>query len=159
MAMSDEKGQSGMERRVAERVELEVEVRWTRLDQARADQLLTKGGYSEIFAFTDLQDIATEEGLERQAYTQNLSVTGLKLVGDLRLKDGAALKEGWELLVEIQTTEPEPIRALAVVVWVSPPGSTPRQAGLFFKAINKEDIARVTQLQSEVKRRQDESAS
>lgn len=157
--MSVEKGESGMERRIAERVELEVEVRWTRLDQAQADALLTKGAYSEIFAFSDLKDIATEEVLERQAYTQNLSVTGVKLVGDLRLKDGAALKEGWELLVEIKTTDPEPIRALAVVVWISPPSAMPRQAGLFFKAINKEDIARVTNLQSEVKRRLDESAS
>jgi hypothetical protein len=146
-----EQGKSGLERRIAERVELEVEVRWTRISQSMADALLTKGGYSEIFAFSDLQDVATEESLERQAYTQNLSVTGVKLVGDLRLQDGSALKEGWELLVDILLPEGEPIRALAVVVWITP-GTTHQQAGLFFKAINKEDIDRVTQLQAAVKR-------
>jgi PilZ domain len=157
--MSEEKGESGMERRIAERVELEVEVRWTRLEQKQADALLTKGGYSEIFAFSDLKDVATEEVLERQAYTQNLSVTGIKLVGDLRLKDGAALKEGWELLVDIVVPDVKPIRALAVVVWVSPPNADPRQAGLFFKAINKDDIARVAHLQAQVQRSKDEPAS
>ena len=152
--MSAEQGESGMERRVAERVELEVAVHWKRLSQAEADTLLTRGAYSEIFAFSDLGDSASEEVLERQAYTQNLSVTGVRLVGDLRLKDGAALKEGWELLVAIRVPDQgEPIRALAVVVWVSAEQEGRRQAGLFFKAINKEDIERVTRLQKNVKQR------
>jgi hypothetical protein len=149
--MSEEKGSSGLERRVAERVDLEAEVRWTRITQPMADALLTKGGYSEIFAFSDLGGVATEEVLERQAYTQNLSVTGVRLVGDLRLSDGTNLKEGWELLVDILLPDGEPVRALAVVVWVAP-GPVHQSAGLFFKAINKEDIDRVTLLQNQVKK-------
>jgi PilZ domain len=148
--MSGEHGHSGMERRVAERVDLAAEVRWRRLKISEAGALEQGPAYSGLAAFPQDQDSVTEEGLERQAYSENLSVTGLKLVGDLRLRDGSALKVGWELLVEmVPPGQVEPIRALAEVVWVTPPaGPPPRQAGLFFKAVNKEDVERIVRERS-----------
>jgi hypothetical protein len=154
MGMSDEQGSGGLERRNSERVELEVQIQWHHLKTSEAHGLLNKGTYSELNTFSDPYAIPTEKALERQAYTENLSTMGLKLVGDLRLHDGSALKKGWDLLVEILVKDKaEPIRALAEVMWISPPdGPVPRQAGLFFKAINKEDVERVVRLQEEVKR-------
>lgn len=144
-----------MERRNSERVDLEVQIRWKRLNTSEAEVLLNKGTYSGLDAFSDPGASATEESLERRAYTENLSTMGLKLVGDLRLSDGSALKKGWDLLVEILAPDKaEPIRALAEVRWVTPTDNPPpREAGLYFKAINKEDVARVVHLQAEAKRR------
>ncbi|HTA17109.1 MAG TPA: hypothetical protein VK786_05130 [bacterium] len=152
--MSEEHGSTGLEKRNAERVDLEVQIRWRHLKTAEADGLLHKGDYSGLNALVDPEAPPTEEVLERQAYTENLSTMGLKLVGDLRMHDGSALRKGWELLVEIVPDgKAEPIRALAEVVWITPPEHPePREAGLFFKAINKEDVARVVQLQEAAKR-------
>ncbi|HTB21773.1 MAG TPA: PilZ domain-containing protein [bacterium] len=143
--MKEKHGSGGIERRVAERVEVQAQVRWYRVDSAEAHAIETKGDYSGLNAFNDPDTVMSQEALERQAYTENLSVTGLKLVGDLRLSDGSALKSGWELLVEMLAPgETEPIRALAEVMWVAPPQDPPpRQAGLFFKAVNKEDVERL----------------
>lgn len=142
--MSGSQGDSDLERRIAERVELSVKVHWTRLTQDKVEALLRDGLYSELSSFTDFSASTSQEALERQAYTQNVSVTGMRLLGDLRLSDGSALEEGWELLVDIQMTGGvKPVRTLATVVWISPPDSIPRQAGLFFIAVNKEDIERV----------------
>jgi hypothetical protein len=148
--MKEEHGSSGMERRTAERVDLEAKVRWSHMPSAESDALLSKGAYSGLSVDFDPDASITEEALERQAYTENLSVTGLKLVGDLRLQDGSALRKGWELMVEILAPgQSEPIRALAEVMWVTPPkGPPPRQAGLFFKAVNKADVERLVRMHS-----------
>jgi hypothetical protein len=152
--MTGESGKSAMERRVAERVDLKVEVRWRRIGGRKASALVEGGAYSEIFAPLAPELPATADELERQAYTENLSTAGLKLVGDLRLQDGSALQEGWDLLVEITAPfQKEPIRAIAGVVWITPEPA-PRQAGLFFKAINKEDVEKVLRLQAEAKKAQ-----
>lgn len=144
-----------MERRVAERVELEMQVHWRRLSASRASALNLNGEYSGMVSESDKdEEFYTEEFLERQAYTENLSTTGLKLVGDLRLQDGSALRKGWKLQVDIVAPgEAEPIRSIAEVVWVTPPsGPPPRQAGLLFESINKQDVERLVRLQSEAKR-------
>src|ERR1700677_4743368 len=152
--MSEEHGSTGLEKRNAERVDLEVQIRWRHLKTAEADGLLHKGSYSGLNVLSDPEAPLTEEALERQAYTENLSTMGLKLVGDLRLHDGSALRKGWELLVEIVSNDKaQPIRALAEVMWISPPEhASPKEAGLFFKAINKEDVERVVRLQEAAKR-------
>lgn len=145
--MTEDRGQGGLERRVAERVDCRLAVSWTRLDKAQADEAMTGGEYTEIFSISDLGGDTDEASLERRAYTENLSITGVKLVGDLRLDNGDQLQEGWELLVNLEVPEaPRSVRALAVVVWIAPqpepPGSL--QAGLFFKGINKLDVEKVT---------------
>lgn len=152
--MKEQEGSGGIERRTAERVDLEAKIHWRRLSQDEAGPLLHKGSYSGLAAYSALEVSVTQEALEQQAYTENLSTTGLKLVGDLRMSDGSALKKGWELLIEIvDPGKPEPIRALAQVMWVTPSsGPPPRQAGLFFKAVNKEDVERVLHRQAAAKK-------
>lgn len=145
--MSDEQGKGGLERRAGERVDCRLGVAWRHLPKAEADRLLESGAFTDIFMLTDLQDAGSAAAVESKAYTENLSVSGVKLVGDLRLSTGEPLQEGWELLVEIQVPDaPMAVRALAIVVWASPalqPGA-PMAAGLFFKAIHKQDVERVT---------------
>jgi hypothetical protein len=142
-----EEGKGGLERRVAERVECRLAVSWKRLSKAEADQAQVGGDYSELFSVSDLGGAVDQAGLESKAYTENLSVTGVKLVGDLRLDNGEALQEGWDLLVELQVPDaPMPVRALAVVVWIGPSPEPPGalKAGLFFQGIHKQDVEKVT---------------
>lgn len=146
----NEEGKGGLERRVAERVDCRLAVTWKRLSKAEADQAQTSGDFSEIFSVSDLGGSTDQAGLESKAYTENLSVSGVKLVGDLRLDNGDALKEGWDLLVEINVPDaPMPVRALALVVWIEPSPEPPGalQAGLFFQGIHKQDVERVTRYQ------------
>lgn len=146
----NEEGKGGLERRVAERVDCRLAVTWKRLGKVEADQAQTSGDFSEIFSVSDLSGSTDQAGLESKAYTENLSVSGVKLVGDLRLDNGEALKEGWDLLVEIKVPDtPMPVRALAVVVWIEPSPEPPGalQAGLFFQGIHKQDVERVTRYQ------------
>jgi hypothetical protein len=146
MVMSDEQGKGGLERRVSERVDCALGVSWKHLPKAEADRLLQSGAFTDIFMLTDLQDTSSSVMLESKAYTENLSISGVKLVGDLRLSTGEALQDGWELLVELQVPgAPIPVRALAIVVWIAPAQADGRMsAGLFFKAIHKQDVERVT---------------
>jgi hypothetical protein len=142
-----EEGKGGLERRVAERVDCRLAVAWKRLTKEEADQAQTGGDYSELFSVSDLGGSVDQAGLESKAYTENLSVTGVKLVGDLRLDNGELLQEGWDLLVQLEVPDaPIPVRALAVVVWIAPtpepPGSL--KAGLFFQGIHKQDVEKVT---------------
>jgi len=143
--MKEAQGSGGIERRVDERVEIQAEMRWSRVESSVAKALVNEGAYSGLSSGMDPSAGASQESLERQAYTDNLSISGLKLVGDLRLNDGSDLEKGWELKVEIEVPgRGEPVRALAEVMWVAPVGSSPpRQAGLFFKAVNKGDVERL----------------
>jgi len=151
--MTEEEGKGELERRIAERVEMRTQVRWRRITEEDSDALLIKGDYTEIFAVGEAVETPSAEALERQAYTENLSVTGLKLVGDLRMDDGAQLQDGWELLVQIGPTGAvDTVRALGIVVWIARSGPDRGQAGIFFKAINKEDVERVTRMQDEAKK-------
>lgn len=145
--MSNEYGKGGLERRVSERVDCRLGVRWRHLEKDEADALLASGAFTDVFVLTDLQTPMNATSLESKAYTENLSISGVKLVGDLRLATGEPLEEGWELLVELEVPgAPIPVRALAVVVWTSPSMTEDKRlsAGLFFKAIHKQDVERVT---------------
>jgi len=145
--MSGEEGKGGLERRIAERVDVKLGVSWVHLGKEEADKLMASGDYSEVFSIHDLHENVDQAGMERKAYTENLSVTGVKLVGDLRLNTGETLQEGWELLVSIDIpNSPIPVRALAVAVWVVPAQDGLLQTGLFFKGINKQDVEKVTRL-------------
>lgn len=153
--MSNEQGKGGLERRESERVDCQLGVNWKHLEKAEADELLSSGAFTDVFMLTDLQAPTSNAALESKAYTENLSISGVKLVGDLRLATGEPLKEGWELLVELEVPgAPIPVRALAVVVWTSPSmaGAAAMSAGLFFKAIHKQDVERVTRYMLMVKR-------
>ena len=154
--MSDEQGKGGLERRVFERVDCQLGVSWRHLNKTESDLLLQSGSFTDVFMLTDLQGPATSTTLESKAYTENLSVSGVKLVGDLRLTTtGESMQDGWELLVELQVPEaPIPVRALAVVVWTGPSMDKEdhRAAGLFFKAIHKQDVERVTRFMALQKR-------
>ena len=148
-----EAGKGGLERRVAERIDIKLGVTWRHLDKDEADRLLTNGEYSELFSIDDLHSHTSEASLERQAYTENLSVTGVRLVGDLRLHTGEQLQEGWELMVSLDVPGSErPVRALAIVVWAVPGQAGKMSAGLYFKGVNKDDIERLARLTAEKKK-------
>lgn len=141
-----EQGKGGLERRVAERVDCKLGVSWKHLSHEESQKLLETGAFTDVFMLTDLQGSTSAEQLESKAYTENLSISGVKLIGDLRLSTGEPLQDSWELEVLLEVPgAPIPVRALAVVVWtssVSTDGN--RAAGLFFKAIHKQDVERVT---------------
>jgi hypothetical protein len=145
--VSQEQGSGGLERRVAERVDCQLGVGWQHLTKEESDSLLLSGAFTDVFMLTDLQGAQSDKELESKAYTENLSISGVKLIGDLRLSTGETLQDGWELQVEIEVPgAPMPVRALAVVVWTSPSleGGGKLAAGLFFKAIHKKDVEQVT---------------
>jgi hypothetical protein len=153
--MTEESGKGGLERRIAERVDCQLGVDWTHLSKEESNRMMESGAFTDIFMLTDLQNEPTSASLESKAYTENLSVSGVKLVGDLRLSSGEALQEGWELLVSLEVPgAPIPVRALAIVVWASPSLGEDKKmaAGLFFKAIHKQDVERVTRYLLMVKR-------
>ena len=129
-----EQGKGGLERRVSERVDCQLGVGWKHIEKGEADRLLQSGAFTDVFLLTDLQGPSSADALESKAYTENLSVSGVKLVGDLRLSTGEPLGEGWELLIELEVPgAPIPVRALAIVVWASPSliDGAPQSAGLF----------------------------
>ena len=142
--MGEEQDESNMDRRSYERVDVELDVRWRRLAPEQAHSMLNR--YLQNGAL-DVSALGAEvEDPQGMARTQNLSFKGL------RLQDGSDLAEGWELLMEILAPDQDqPIRALAAVIWVTPPGLGPCQAGLFFKAIGGADGERISRLMAVAK--------
>ncbi len=134
-----------IEKRVDERVETRLQVGFEALTREAADAMLTSGVFSEVFSVEDLQSPLSPDA-SKHAWTENISISGLKLVGDLRLVTGEPLGEGGHLLVElIVPAAPIPVRALAVIVWIAPRRDDPnsREAGLFFQGIHKQDMEKV----------------
>jgi hypothetical protein len=145
--MSGEEGKGGLERRVAERIDVKLGVTWAHLAKDESDKMMVSGDYTDVFSIHDLHETVDEAAMERKAYTENLSVSGVRLVGDLRLSTGEVMQEGWELLVSLDIpNSPMPVRALALVVWVAPGENGLMSTGLFFKGINKSDVEKVTKL-------------
>jgi signal transduction histidine kinase len=143
-------GLGTLERRVADRVTLELDCRWKRLPAGAAKTLLESGGFSDIADFSDFEGALGGGATDGQVRTADLSVSGMQLAGDLRLVDGSALEKDWELAVDVLVPgQAVPIRTLARVVWVAPPGPSPRQAGLCFLAIKQADVERLVRLQVE----------
>ena len=143
--MSDEAEKSYIEKRQDERVVAKLEITFQRLteDEARAD--MQSGKYRDVFAGGNLNegDVAEEDSMK--AFTENISISGLKLIGDLQLVGGEPLTEGMALRVAIQVPEaPQTIAAIARVVWTAPAGEGRHTAGLFFEAINKSDVDKVS---------------
>ena len=141
--------QAFLEKRDAERISARLSIKFTQVDKAEAARILNTGGYSEVFSTAHLNEAGTgtpAEQAHQDAFTENISISGLKLTGDLRLVGGKALNEGAYLLVEIQVPDaPMPVHTLATVVWSDADNSDPVvfHAGLFFVGINKQDVMKV----------------
>jgi hypothetical protein len=151
--MSGTQGQDRPERRIVERVAMDVDVRWRHLTRTQAGNLLGDGGQGKETDYAALAGSFSQADLDRTAKAQNLSIKGLKLVGELRTADGAKLEEGWQVLVDVLIPgQALPIRALAVVVWLTPLPQEQAEAGLFFEAVNKEGLERLGAIQARAKR-------
>jgi hypothetical protein len=130
--MSEEQGESQLERRSFERLDLELEVLWKRLKPDQAETLSQRmlDGDNRDYA---QQAAALGDSVHGRALTLNLSKQGF------RLADGSELEMGWELLVGILMPETaKSIPAVATVIWITPKGLGPCQAGLVFKAMSPE---------------------
>lgn len=137
--------QAFLEKRDSERVLARLKIRFRVIERKEADKYLAAGDYTEIFSSSNLDGEVDGEGLA-DAITENISISGLKLVGDLRLHGSKELKEGNYLLVGVELPEvPIPVHALATVIWSEPHAEDKAlyTAGLFFVAINKADVMRV----------------
>jgi hypothetical protein len=137
--------QAFLEKRDAERLSARLSIKFTQVDRKQADAVLNNGEFSDVFSTDNLKaDLPADDF--QDAFTENISISGLKLTGDLRLVGGKAFEEGSFLLVEIEVPEaPMPVRTLATVIWSEPDKSTPPlfHAGLFFVGINKQDVMKV----------------
>jgi hypothetical protein len=142
----DPEFQGFLEKRDAERVAASLTVKYKLIEKAVADTLLAQDTYGDVFA-ADLAKDAKQTGDEvKDAFTENISVSGIRLVGDLRLVGGKALNEGDFVELEISLPDaPRPVRALALVVWSDADNQDPVRfhAGLFFSGINKQDVSKV----------------
>ena len=137
--------QAYLEKRDAERVSARLQIKFQQIDKKEADRILGNGDFTDVFSSANLDGEVTEDGL-KDAFTENISISGLKLTGDMRLVGGKALNEGAFLLLEIQVPDaPMPVRALANVIWSAADDSDPVvfHAGLFFVGINKQDVMKV----------------
>jgi len=147
--MSENEMQANLEKRDDERIEATVKVKFHEIARDAADQALVSGDFTEVFASEGLSKETAEnqpEGApEGAAFTENISISGLRLVGDLQLIGGKALAEGAYLTVEIQLPDaPIPVRTLATVIWSEVLQGEPKfKAGLFFVGINRHDVAKV----------------
>jgi hypothetical protein len=142
--------QAFLEKRDAERVSARLKIKFTPVEKSEATRILNQGDLSDVFAAAHVNQPETgtpAEQAHKDAFTENISISGMKLSGDLRLVGGKALNEGTYLLVEIQVPDaPMPVHALATVIWSDADHSTTPvsfHAGLFFVAINKQDVMKV----------------
>jgi hypothetical protein len=137
--------QAFLEKREAERISARLAIRFSQVDKEEADRILNSGDFSDVFAVSNLKVEEDREGT-KSAFTENISISGLQLTGDLRLVGGQALGAGAYLQVEIQIPgAPMPVRSLATVIWSEPDQENPSafHAGLFFVGINKQDVMKV----------------
>src|SRR5580658_6904157 len=98
MPSPNEEIQAFLEKRDSERVLARLKIRFRVIERQEADKYLAAGDYTEIFSSSNLGEEVDGEGLA-DAITENISISGLKLVGDLRLHGAKELKEGNYLLV------------------------------------------------------------
>lgn len=137
--------QAFLEKRDAERISARLQIKFREISRIEADRVLGNGDYTDIFGSGNLNAAVEDDDLQ-DAFTENISISGLKLTGDLRLVGGKAFNEGAFLLVEVQIPEaPMPVRTLAHVIWSAADDSDPVlfHAGLFFAGINKQDVMKV----------------
>lgn len=135
-----------------ERVTVEVDVRWKHLTRSQAGNLLGDGGEGRDSDFAALGRTFSQADLDRTAKAQNLSTKGLKLVGDLKTADGTKLEEGWQILADILVPgQAQPIRILAVVVWMTLLPQGLAEAGLYLEALNKDAAERLAAVQAKAK--------
>jgi hypothetical protein len=139
--------QAFLEKREAERISARLAIRFTVLDKQEADRILNNGDFSDVFSADNL-GVETDKEKEgvKGAFTENISISGLQLTGDLRLVGGQSVAPGAYLQVEIQIPDaPMPVRTLATVIWSEGDKENPStfHAGLFFVGINKVDVMKV----------------
>ncbi len=135
-----------LEKRDAERLSARLEIKFKPVTRQEADGILMAGDFSDVFATSGLQEDEPDGAVPKDAFTENISINGLRLVGDLQLVGGKSLSQGAYLLVEIKVPEtPIPVRALAMVIWSEADPQDPKlfHAGLFFVGINKHDVTKV----------------
>ena len=130
-----------LEKRDDERKTVRLEIKFKLVEKDEANRILESDDFSH--ALTRAESSSKDP---HGAHTQNLSISGLKLVGDISLVGGKALQLGDQLLVEIQVPDaPIPVHTLATVVWADSDDSDPVKfyAGLQFMGINRQDVAKV----------------
>ncbi len=136
-----------IEKRVSERVAAKIQVRFEAIPDDQAERLIHERSYKDLTQpmpanTRPLKDVMT-------VVTENISVGGLKLVGD------KPFEEGHTLSVELILPQmPMPIKALAMVVRADRNRNDEGRytAGLRFLAINKDDVARVERYVAMLKR-------
>ncbi len=135
-----------MEKREEERVLAQFPVRFQEIEPAEAERLLASGAYSDVFFTKNLNLDTAPVRDPRSAFTENISVTGLKLIGDLRVVGDKPLPKGLVLSLELEIPGvPQTVRALARVIWSNlAEGQEGRfEAGVFFIGINRMDVQKV----------------
>jgi hypothetical protein len=134
-----------LEKRDSERVAAKLDISFKLIGREEAEAQMEGGGFGDVFSAEDLKSESPSDD-PHDAFTENISISGLKLTGDMRLVGGKPLKEGDYLFVELKVPEaPMPVRTLATVIWCEADKSKPPlfHAGLFFVAINRQDVAKV----------------
>jgi hypothetical protein len=128
-----------------ERVRAELSVSFRELDGAEAETLSAHLPMGEA---GEPQLPAPSENGGTTGHTENLSLGGLSLTGDLQILGEKHLAKGRRLLVEFHLpgdVSAPPVRALAVVAWCLE-GNGPHgkfTAGIMFLGIQPDDLVRI----------------
>lgn len=129
-----------LEKRDDERRTVRLEIKFKLIEKEEVDRVMASDDFSQ-------GQLRAESGANpHAAHTQNLSISGLKLIGDISLVGGKALNVGDHVMVEIQVPDaPIPVHTLAIVAWSDADDSDPVKfyAGLQFMGINRQDVAKV----------------
>lgn len=141
-----------LERRTAERLDMEFNVEFQEVSESEADNLIELLGMQELELPEGAQELAhMPAGMGSSAKLGgqsaiNVSATGVKIHGDFHLQSSRALERGTRLLVELYLPlKNTPLSMLAAVAWVAPKGDR-AEMGLCFTAAKLEDLEKIEHL-------------
>jgi c-di-GMP-binding flagellar brake protein YcgR len=137
-----------IEKRLSERVESRLKVRYMAIPSEQADRMLESQQYKDIIAYAVARPTREAQSFVMNSVTKNISAGGIQIVLS------KPMYQGQTLCVEVDLQGiPHPVRTLAVAVrdaFQQDDGLY--SVGLRFMGISREDVAKVEEHVSNVKR-------
>jgi c-di-GMP-binding flagellar brake protein YcgR len=136
-----------IEKRLSERVESRLRVRYMAIPSAQADRMLESQQYKDIIAYAVARPSREAQSFVMNSVTKNISAGGMQILLERPMLQGQTLC----VEVDIQGI-PHPVRTLAVAVrdaFQQEDGMY--SVGLRFLGISREDVSKVEQHVAKVK--------
>lgn len=135
-----------LERRQAERVEAKLKVTFRELRNEDADSAVHAMEESNVLLLA-YQARAKHPSDIMEAQTRDISVSGIRLGGEMQLLAGRTLSPG--IFLELDITDPETqfsVRAIAMVAWSRQGQDKTFEAGLSIFTIDEGDLQQLQRL-------------